>query len=83
MLSTAPVWMSNVSPRYFIDIALHSRCQPGRPRPSSVVQIADSGSPSLAAFQTAKSRTSSFSYSSSATRAPRLTAVRSIPESFP
>ena len=51
--------------------------------PSSVVQTADSGSPSFAPFQTAKSRTSSFSYSSSATRAPRFTAERSIPESFP
>ena len=30
-LSTAPVWMSSVSPRYFIDIAEHSRCQPGPP----------------------------------------------------
>ena len=26
-----PVWRSNVSPRYFIDIAEHSMCQPGRP----------------------------------------------------
>src|ERR1019366_2103598 len=83
MLSTAPVWMSNVSPRYFIDMALHSRCHPGRPRPSSVVHVADSGSPSFATFQTAKSRTSSLSYSSSATRAPRFTAERSILESFP
>ena len=33
MLSTAPVWMSKCSPRYFMLIAEHSMCHPGRPAP--------------------------------------------------
>ena len=37
-------------------MAEHSRCQPGRPRPHGVSQDAVSGSPSLCAFQSAKSR---------------------------
>ena len=37
-------------------MAEHSRCQPGRPRPHGVAQEAVSGSPSLCAFQSAKSR---------------------------
>ena len=32
MWSTPPVWMSNCSPRYFVLIAEHSMCQPGKPR---------------------------------------------------
>ncbi len=48
-------------------MAEHSMCQPGRPSPSDVDQL---GSPGLAAFQSAKSRTSSFSYSSASTRSP-------------
>ena len=31
--SSPPPWMSNCAPRYFVAIAEHSRCQPGRPRP--------------------------------------------------
>ena len=31
--SVPPVWMSKRSPRYFIDIAEHSTCQPGKPSP--------------------------------------------------
>jgi len=41
------------------------------------------GSPGFAAFQSAKSLTSSFSYSSSATRSPRRVWVRSICDSLP
>ncbi len=53
-------------------IAEHSMCQPGRPCPQGDGQ---DGSPGLALFQRAKSRTSSFSYSSSATRSPRRVCV--------
>ena len=48
-------------------IAEHSMCQPGRPSPMGVDQL---GSPGLAPFQTAKSRTSSLLYSSASTRSP-------------
>ncbi len=44
--------MSKVGPRYFVDIAEHSRCQPGRPGPHGVSQA---GSPGLAPFHSAKS----------------------------
>ena len=48
-------------------IAEHSMCQPGRPEPMAVSQ---DGSPGLGPFQSAKSRTSSFPYSSASTRSP-------------
>ncbi len=48
-------------------IAEHSMCQPGRPVPSAV---SHAGSPGLAPFQSAKSRTSSLPYSSASTRSP-------------
>ncbi len=44
--------MSNCAPRYFVAIAEHSRCQPGRPLPHGVSQY---GSPGLARFHNAKS----------------------------
>ena len=80
MLSTPPVWMSKVSPRSFIDIAEHSMCHPGRPGPISVCQ---NGSSSLGAFQTAKSRGLSFSYSSESMRACPTPAAVSRRESRP
>ncbi len=61
-------------------MAEHSMCQPGRPLPHGESHV---GSPSLPAFQRTKSLTSSFSYSSSATRSPRRACVRSMPESLP
>ncbi len=45
-------------------MAEHSRCQPGRPRPNGVSQLAVAGSPGLAAFHRAKSRGSRFASSS-------------------
>ena len=48
-------------------IAEHSMCQPGRPSPMAVVH---DGSPGLAPFHSAKSRTSSLAYSSASTRSP-------------
>ena len=53
--SSPPPWMSNSEPRYQVDIAEHSRCQPGRPGPHGVGQL---GSPGLAAFHRAKSGSS-------------------------
>ena len=77
-----PVWRSNVSPRYFIDIAEHSMCQPGRPRPHGESQPTG---PSLSshAFQSAKSPTFSLSYSSAAQRAPVRWWSKSMCASFP
>src|SRR5882724_3870278 len=50
--------MSKVSPRYFIDIAEHSMCHPGRPRPSAVSHAGSVALPG--SFHSAKSRASSF-----------------------
>ena len=33
MWSSPPVWISNVSPSSFMDMAEHSMCQPGKPMP--------------------------------------------------
>ena len=63
-----PACMSKVSPRYFIDIAEHSMCQPGRPRP---IGVSHAGSSRFGAFHSAKSRASSFSYLSVSTRSLR------------
>src|SRR5580704_13634952 len=51
--STPPVWMSRVSPRYFMAMVEHSICQPGRPGPMRVSQKC---SPGFGAFHRAKSR---------------------------
>ena len=59
--------MSSDGPRCAIDIAEHSMCHPGRPGPMAV---SHDGSPGLGPFQSAKSRTSSFAYSSASTRSP-------------
>jgi hypothetical protein len=59
--------MSNDGPRCFIDIAEHSMCQPGRPGP---IAVSHDGSSSFGPFHRAKSRTSSFAYSSASTRSP-------------
>ena len=69
-----------MSPRYFIAMAEHSMCQPGRPGPRRVSQDV---SPGLVAFQRAKSRAESFSYSSESMRAPSWMPSRSLPESLP
>ena len=53
-----PPWISNDSPSMFSAIAEHSMCQPGRPRPHGEFQ--EVSSPSFFAFQSAKSRGSSF-----------------------
>src|ERR1039457_5511544 len=55
--------MSICSPRYLIDMALHSMCQPGRPGPHGESHFT-SPSASSHAFHNAKSATVSFSYSS-------------------
>src|SRR5512142_2580996 len=80
MRSTAPVWMSNVWPRRCIDMAEHSRCQPGRPSP---IAVGHDGSPSFFAFQRTKSRALSFSYSSLSTREKSLEASTSTRERLP
>ncbi len=65
-------------------IAEHSMCHPGRPRPQGVSQAAPTSSSSgRTAFQSTKSRTSSRSYSSAATRSPRRPAETSTFESLP
>src|SRR5438045_9694027 len=65
-----PIWSS--------DIAEHSRCQPGRPRPNGASQAAPTcSSIGSARFHSAKSRGSSLAYSSLATRAPILISRRS------
>jgi len=72
--------MSKVSPRRFIDIAEHSKCQPGRPSPSAV---GHDGSFSFFAFQRTKSRADSFSYSSASMRLYSLVVSISTYDSFP
>src|SRR5216117_3831838 len=73
-----PAWMSSVwTPQHFrissSDIAEHSRCQPGRPRPNGASHAAPTASSSASAFfQRAKSLGSPLAYSSLATRAPTL-----------
>ena len=55
--SMPPPWMSNSSPSSCSAIAEHSMCQPGRPRPHG--ESHEVSSPSLCAFQSAKSSGSS------------------------
>ena len=57
--SSPPPWISKTGPRCASAIAEHSMCQPGRPRPQGDSHHVSS--PSLCAFQSAKSRGSSFS----------------------
>ncbi len=73
--SRPPPWMSNVGPRYLVDMAEHSRCQPGRPGPHGVSQ---EGSPGLAPFQRAKSRGSRLASAVSVSSAGR-TVFQSLP----
>ena len=81
MLSTAPVWMSKC-----VAEVLHAHRRaldvPARAAPGPRAK-ARTARPACAAFQRTKSLTSSFSYSSSATRSPRRACARSIPESLP
>ncbi len=60
--SEPPPWMSKSSPRICSAIAEHSMCQPGLPRPQGESQ--EVSSPSLCAFQSAKSCGDSLSASS-------------------
>ena len=55
--SEPPPWISKSGPSSFSAIAEHSMCQPGRPGPQGESQLVSS--PSLVAFQSAKSSTSS------------------------
>ena len=85
MRSCPPPWMSKVSPRYFMLMAEHSMCQPGRPGPHG---LSHAGSPGLAPFHRAKSSGSRFSsptlaLSPAFTRSPSRTSSRLRPESFP
>ena len=50
--SRPPPWMSKWRPRYFMLIAEHSMCQPGRPGPQGLSQ---EGSPGFDRFHNAKS----------------------------
>ena len=79
MRSLPPPWMSMVLPRYFVDIALHSMCQPGRPLPHGLSQ---KGSPGFADFQSAKS-SGLFLRSSTSMRAPAFSSSRLCFESLP
>ena len=71
--------MSKVGPRYFVAMAEHSRCQPGRPGPHGVGQ---DGSPGLAPFQSAKSSGSRLGRSSS-TFSVAIIASGRCPDSSP
>ncbi len=77
--SCPPPWMSICSPRYLIDMALHSMCQPGRPGPHGE---SHEGSPGLEAFQRTKSIGSSLP-SPASTRAPAIICSRLRLESLP
>ena len=79
MRSTPPQWMSKVSPRYFMLMAEHSMCQPGRPMPHGLFHA---GSPGFCAFQRAKSMGWRF-MSPTSTRAPLSRSSRFWPESLP
>jgi hypothetical protein len=57
--SKPPPWIANDGPSSASAIAEHSMCQPGLPRPQGESQAVSS--PSLCAFQSAKSSRSSFS----------------------
>src|SRR6266581_710521 len=59
--------MSKLGPRIFMLMALHSMCQPGRPSPHGLGQKT-SPSSVRRAFQSAKSASDSFAYSSLLTR---------------
>ena len=78
--SIPPVWMSKDGPRWAMLIAEHSMCQPGRPSP---IAVDHDGSPGLAPFHRAKSRTSSLAYSSASTRSPTRSSSGSSLASLP
>ena len=65
---------------WLVAMAEHSMCQPGRPGPRAVSHDC---SPGLTAFQRAKSRSASLSYSPTSTRAPSSMLSRSFLESLP
>src|SRR5256885_8800652 len=80
MRSSPPACRSKVGPSSAIDITEHSMCHPGRPRP---IGVSHDASPGFGAFQSAKSRALSFSYSSTSTRAPSSMPAKSYLESLP
>src|SRR3989344_5486152 len=77
MWSIPPVWMSNGWPKNFLDMAEHSRCQPGNPFPHG-----DSKPRSLLNFQREKSEAFLFS-GFLATLAPSLIPRIFMPPNFP
>src|SRR3989344_3759283 len=58
--SSPPAWISSWSPKYFILIAEHSMCQPGKPTPQGLSHSISRFSPLGENFQRAKSRGSFF-----------------------
>src|SRR3990170_2064570 len=68
--------MSKPSPRYCIDMAEHSMCQPGRPGPHGV---SHAGSPGLEAFHSAKSSGSRLRSSPPPPPAPRHELLQVLP----
>src|SRR6185436_7662337 len=77
--SSPPPCKSRVGPQYFMLIAEHSMCHPGRPGPHGLGQ---EGSPGLADFQSAKSSGSSL-LSPTSTREPDCRSSMRFLESFP
>ena len=78
--SEPPPWIANSAPSSASAIAEHSMCQPGRPSPHGEGQAVSS--PSLRAFQSAKSRRSSLSSAAPAS-SPWSMSSGSRFESFP
>ena len=71
--STPPVWISNGNPKISCSIALHSKCHPGRPGRDVPKNRNPTPVPLLCtAFQSTKSRKSSFSTSSARVLVPCL-----------
>ena len=77
--STPPQWISKVSPRYFMLMAEHSMCQPGRPMPQGLFHA---GSPGFWPFHRAKSMGWRL-MSPTSMRAPDSRSSRSWPISLP
>ena len=78
--SEPPPWIAKDGPSSASAIAEHSMCQPGRPGPQGESQQVSS--PSLCAFQRAKSSGSSFSEAEPASSPWSMSSVRRL-ESLP
>ena len=76
-----PVWTSKRSPRYFIDIAEHSTCHPGKPSPHGLGHVISRPVP--AAFHSAKSASCRFAGSVSRSRWPAFSLSSVLPDSRP